>query len=390
MICEGMNTEQVLFALIRNVICGEAVTEQVKNACTPELLEEVYALAHKHDLSHLAGQALSKLSLPECDGLKRMKTAVMQAVARYVKLEHAYQCVCGVLEEAQIFFIPLKGAVLRQYYPEPWMRTSCDTDILVRPEDLDRAAAVLEEKLHYRRTGHTPHDITFQCPGGTHLELHFDLVEDHRANDACKILSDVWEHVMPAQGKQYQLEMTDTFFYFYHIAHMAKHFESGGCGVRPFLDLWILENKKAYHDDLDALLEKSNLMAFASASRKLSQMWLSGVEADADSRQFAHFILTGGVYGSLENGVRLQGKKTGGKWGYAMKRIFMPYDQLKHFYPILKKHRWMTPLFQLVRWCRVIFTGNMQKAATELQANAALSDGDSCAAHDLMNYLGLD
>ena len=35
------------------------------------------------------------------------------------------------IKKVQIPFLPLKGSVIRQYYPEPWMRTSCDIDILV-------------------------------------------------------------------------------------------------------------------------------------------------------------------------------------------------------------------------------------------------------------------
>ncbi|MBO4954226.1 MAG: nucleotidyltransferase family protein, partial [Clostridia bacterium] len=36
-----------------------------------------------------------------------------------------------------IDFMPLKGAVIRQYYPEPWMRTSCDIDIHVKKDRLE-------------------------------------------------------------------------------------------------------------------------------------------------------------------------------------------------------------------------------------------------------------
>ena len=32
--------------------------------------------------------------------------------------------ICEILKEENIDFIPLKGAFIRNYYPEPWMRTS--------------------------------------------------------------------------------------------------------------------------------------------------------------------------------------------------------------------------------------------------------------------------
>ena len=58
-----MDKTQLLFALLRIAVCGEPVTEDVKTSCTPELLEQVYALAGHHDLAHLVGQAVSKLEL---------------------------------------------------------------------------------------------------------------------------------------------------------------------------------------------------------------------------------------------------------------------------------------------------------------------------------------
>ena len=45
---------------------------------------------------------------------------------------------CNALEKAQIPFVPLKGSVIRKYYPEAWMRTSSDIDVLVHKEDVEK------------------------------------------------------------------------------------------------------------------------------------------------------------------------------------------------------------------------------------------------------------
>ena len=57
---------------------------------------------------------------------------IIKAIYRHAQLSYEYVAVCDALETAQIPFIPLKGSVLRKWYPEPWMRTSCDIDILDR------------------------------------------------------------------------------------------------------------------------------------------------------------------------------------------------------------------------------------------------------------------
>ena len=136
-----MTESTILFALLRHQICGESVCEEVRQAITPEILPRVYRLAAAHDLAHLAGQSLSQLKLLGDDEIsQKFKQAAMQAVYRYVQLNFEYEQACAVLEKAKIPFMPLKGSVLRDSYPEAWMRTSSDMDILVKPEKLEDAA----------------------------------------------------------------------------------------------------------------------------------------------------------------------------------------------------------------------------------------------------------
>ena len=55
--------------------------------------------------------------------------------------------------------------------------------------------------------------------------------------------------------------------YFYHIAHMAKHLQQGGCGIRTFIDLWILDNLPTI-DTLkrNDLLKSGGLLQFSQSA----------------------------------------------------------------------------------------------------------------------------
>ena len=334
-----MNKEAVLLALVRNVICGEIISDETKNACTDAMLESVYTLAAKHDLAHLVGQAVSGLALPDSEILKKCKHAAMSAFLHQVRQDRELHKTCGALEHAKIPFIPLKGSVLRRHYPEAWMRSSCDIDILIQKNDLEAAANLLQDSLGYRFAGRTGHDISFISPDGVHIELHFDLIEDGRANASNSVLTSVWEDAQPAEGCQFWHVMSDRFFYFYHIAHMAKHIETGGCGIRPFIDLWLLDHVvKGDPSARDDLLQTGHLLTFATAVRKLSRVWFAGEKADPLSHRLEHFLLHGGVYGSTDNRVALHRKSRGGRLGYLLSRIFAPYEKLKSYYPILEKH----------------------------------------------------
>lgn len=380
---------QTLFPLLRCAICGAKLTEEERNSFSPELLSELLALAEKHDLGHLLAYSLKQNGLiPE--GNKEIETGIFKAVFRYERLNYEYERLCAALEEAKIPFLPLKGSFLRKYYPEPWMRTSCDIDILVHREDLERAIAYLTENLQYVETERATHDVSLYSPQNVHLELHFDLVEEGRAKNATDVLSSVWENLSLREGSAYFYEMSDAFFYFYHIAHMAKHFETGGCGIRPFLDLWILDGiEGADKAARDALLEQGGLLQFAEAARRLSEVWFGACEHDGLTEQMQAFLLHGGVYGSTDNRVALNQRKQGGRLGYFFSRLFVTRERLQRYYPVLKKHPWLMPAMQVRRWFMLLKPDVAAMAKSEMRSNANLEKSKADAMNDLLNKIGL-
>lgn len=385
-----MNREELLLALVRVAVCGATASEELKNACTPEGLEEVCALARSHDLAHLVGQAASKLALPASRSLETCKRYAMEAMFRCTQQTYAYTQICEVLEAEGIDFLPLKGSVLRDAYPEPWLRTSCDLDILVRGEELERASQLLQERLGYRYRGRSPHDLLLDSPLGVHLELHFSVMEDFISERSAALLSGIWEYAVAAPGKKFQKILPDPLFYYYHMAHMAKHFVNGGCGIRTVLDVWILTHR-VNHDPQarDALLEQGGLLTFARGAERLAEIWFSGASADALSGHMHRYIFDGGVYGNLQNRVSINQTREGGKLRYALSKIILPYDIMKHYYPVLQKYPLLTPVYQVVRWCRLLFCGGVRRSVRELQVNAAVSRDQNMTAGKLLKYLEL-
>ena len=385
-----VDKEAVLLALVRNVICGDTITDETKTACTEAMLESVYMLAAKHDLAHLVGQAVGKLGLPNSEILTKCKRAAMSAFLNHARQDRDFHRICDALEKAKISFIPLKGAVLRKHYPEAWMRSSCDVDILIQKADLDAASALMTGELGFAYADRTGHDVSFISPDGVHIELHFDLIEDGRANASNSVLRSVWEDAQPADGSQYWYVMSDRFFYFYHIAHMAKHVETGGCGIRPFIDLWLLDNVvKGDLSARDELLQTGQLLSFATAARKLSRVWLAGEEKDSLSVRLENFLLHGGVYGSTDNRVALHRESRGGKIGYLLSRIFAPFDKLKSYYPILEKHPYLMPIMQVRRWLLLLRPDVARRARNEISINNKAKQSPTDAADSLLSDLGI-
>lgn len=357
-----------LFALLRYETCGLAIPENLKESLSnPDVLQALYQTSKAHDLTHLIADALFKNKLIEkqSPAEKAFFKQLQMAVFRYEQIGYELKSICETLEEKKIAHMPLKGSVIRALYPQPWMRTSCDIDIYVQESDLEAAASAIVEKLGYRNDGKGSHDMQMFAPSGVHLELHYDLIEDSRYPKFKKALSEIWENAVPAREGGYTYQMTNEDFYFYHIAHTAKHFIGGGCGIRPFIDLWYLEKALPYDKEkTEKLLSECGLLKFTRAARKLVGVWFKSEEHDAFSAETETFVLAGGVYGVLENKVAVQTTK--GRFSYFLFRVFPPYRELKNQYLILRKCPILYPFCIVRRWFNLLFVkGRAKKSLRE-------------------------
>ncbi len=385
----AISETQLFFNLIRSAIIGCKLQIQEKELISKELILKMFALSKKHDIAHLVecGFDLNDLLIGDIEDNGK---EIIKAVYRYTQQNYTYGQLCDALENAHIVFIPLKGSVIRQYYPEPWMRTSCDIDILVKNSDVERAVEILSNELNFTFSGKSPYDISLFSPSKTHIELHYELVEGGRVNLSTLVLDKVWDTAKLKSTYHYWYEMSDEMFYFYHVTHMAKHFEQGGCGIRPFIDLWILDKiETADNNKRNELLEKGDLMKFAEVARQLSKVWFEDAEHTDITKQMEQYILHGGVYGTSDNRILVQQQKKGGRLKYALSKIFIPYDTIKFHYPVLQKHRWLTPVMEVRRWFKLVFCGHAKRSMRELKQNNNISNAEAENIQVFLKKIGL-
>lgn len=271
------------------------------------------------------------------------------------------------------------------------MRTSCDIDILVPEERVDAAAQLLAAQLGYTVGDKDTHNVVLTAPGGVLLELHYRLLEDHYNATAAPLLDTVWDYADAPDGA-FEHTLRDEMFYLYHIAHMSKHFLVGGCGIRPFLDLWLLEHRVSFDAARrDALLAQAGLLPFAVQARRLSEVWFGGAAHDDVTRELARYLLTGGVYGSRENLMHMRQLQLGGRARYLLSRIWMPYGDLLRKYPALEGRPALMPLYQLRRWGQLLLSSSATKRSLhELQLAASTTGESRARTRDLLETLGLE
>ena len=377
---------EIMMNLIANEVCGKAIDSE-NMRLTDDDLKQLYILSKKHDLAHLVGDALIRHKLLSEGEIKaKFEKQMMMAVYRYEKINYELKCLREVMNEAEIPFIPLKGSVIRQYYPEPWMRTSCDIDILVQEKYIDAAAQTIEKKLGYRYESRNYHDISLKSESGVHLELHFSLKENEENIDG--LLSDCWQYAFV--HKEYEYSFTPEFFLFHQYAHASYHFLHGGCGVRIFLDIRILDRfLSCDRAKLDALLQKCGILKFANEAQHLANIWFGTAEYTELSRQMERYILSGGVYGTTENRVALQQAKKGGKLKYIISRVWLPYNTIKLRYPILHKRKWLLPFYQVKRWSNMLFEDGAKRSVNELSVSISVTKEQHNEINSLLSNLEL-
>lgn len=395
------NVISILINSIKYEICG-----QNEKIVLPEVavrfLSELYRLSKAHDVAHLVGDALNKngvfenfpddIDENERAAIKKIKAKfdeqIFTAVYRYENINYELEQICKTLEEAKIPFIPLKGSVLRKYYPEPWMRTSCDIDILVKEKDADNAAEYLQTQLQYGVDRKGQHDVSMFTASNVHVELHFKLLDSDFKQ--VKDLIDVWrgDEISLLSDSEYQ--MSKELFLLYHIYHMAKHFVHGGCGIKPFIDLWIIKNKVGFDEEkAQKMLQESGLLAFFERSTDLVNVWFEGKEHSEITQEMEDYILQGGVYGTLKQNLAMSQNKKGGKFRHLMSRIFLSYKDMAVYYPSLKKCPILFPFYQVRRWCRILFCGGRKAAMNEIKVNQNITTEEQERAKKLLEELNL-
>ncbi len=333
------------FSFIRAAALGEAPPR------LPPLEERAasLSLAKRYDLAPLLAEGMLSAGLdegfPDHDAFLREQ---LTGVLRYTRQSEAEGKAEALLREVGILYMPLKGAVLRALYQKPYLRTSCDTDYLLPKGEIDRAVSLLTEKGGYTVLSATAHDVAVGIRGQVTLELHTALFEAGDYGASCP--SPFESAVTEGEGTRYA--MHPDYLLFYHIAHMAKHFSMGGCGLRPLLDLWLLERGKTPSSGTLELLRLAGVYRFYRAMHALSLSYFEGVPFLEGGEELHEYLLTGGLYGERERRLASAEAKKGSRRAYFFSRVFPKKESLEKRYPHLVGRPYLYPFYA----CRRLFS----------------------------------
>lgn len=380
-----MEISKILITIIKSAITKTPLTNFDENID----YDALFKLSSSHDLVPLTSEGLFKSGLlPQNETGNNFKIIQKMALAQFAKMEIERNKLIQLFTEHKIPFILLKGSVLNKYYPEKYLRTQGDIDILVPCDRYDDASYVLTDIMDCQKGRKGTHDITFKTQQGIHIELHFSL--DGINENVENILNTVWEYTTPTDDNPYKLTMSNDFFMFYHVIHMAKHFKAGGIGIKAFLDFWIIKQKINFSEEkLMSLLEKANTVEFYEGISKLSCVWFSGDEHTSFSKDLENFVLNAGVFGTIETNVALSQIEKGGKLKHLTSRVFLTKKQMASYYPNSKKYPYLLPYYQAKRWFRIFLSEGRDHALSEIKETGFMTSQKQAEIESLYNKLNI-
>ena len=318
-------------------------------------LDAVRDEADRHMLGAAAAFALESAGFRDA----RTSLVIASAVRKAAVFDRERKIILEKLEEAAVWYLPLKGAVIKDLYPKFGMREMCDHDILVdsvHRADVDKIMLGLGFRKGEIECG--IHDTYFKPPC-LNFEMHWALFDRSIDPAVADYYENVESHLIKDNSTGYGRHFSPEDLYIFVIVHAYKHYLMAGTGLRTLLDVYLLLKKTA--PDLSAVsaeLEKINLSEFEKKVRMLAFGLFGGDELPDDAVQMLEYMMDSGVYGTVDNRVgnfiqRSGGGQTG-KRRYILNRLFPSMEQIKEGNSFFYRHKILLPLLLPYRIGRAV------------------------------------
>lgn len=320
-------------------------------------LTRLYQASRRHTLTAIVAYALESAGIKD----NAFTQAKAKAIRKVGMMEAEMRILFERMEQAGIWYLPLKGIVLKEYYPAYGMRQMSDHDILFDATHAEEVRRIMEDMGYVvkRFGGAGVHDV-YQKEPVCNFELHralFGALHEVKLRD---YYFNVAERLLPAEGTNYGKCFSPEDFYVYVTAHEYKHYSKGGTGLRSVLDTYAyLMDEKADRLDwkyVQAEVEKLGIADFERQNRSLAMHLFGGEELTAEDRKMLEYVYFSGTYGNLRQCVEnTMQKKRWGKVRYAAYRICIPiskknprYTVFLEYYPMFYKHRLLLPFLPFI------------------------------------------
>lgn len=323
-------------------------------------INKAYDFIMKHKIMMLAYDGAVRCGISkEIPTMKKLFKFYVSGMFKSEKQLNAVGEIYAAFDENGIDYLPLKGCNMKYLYPKPELRAMGDADILVEEEQIPKAEKVLSEN-GFKREDEMDHHSSW-CSSELHIEIHrrpFSISN----KEFFEYFGDGWKFAESHEGHRWKYAPEKE--YVYALTHFAVHCRSNGIGLRHVTDFLVF--KKAYPfldlEYIERETEKLGLLKLYKNLNRLIDFWFYDIEPTEEVKMLSDFILSGGDWGSYENGfLSLEAKnhKNGGEDSSRIKSliriVFQPLYLMRVKYIKLQKYPFLLPFYWVKRWFDVVF-----------------------------------
>lgn len=310
----------------------------------------------------------------------KWKEARDKAIRKNLLFDIEREKLFSFLEKTGIWYSPLKGAIMKELYPQPGMRQMADNDILFDKSYRDKVYEYMigqgyesefytpEPVVDTRSEAlYTVHDTYLKKPI-YNFEMHMALFGTTGEAQWRSYYENVKERLQKDEGNGYGYHFRDEDFYVYMTAHACKHFNGGGHGIRNLMDVYVYLDRKRKLDwgyiekELETLVLLKHEEAVSGLAEKLFGAGFVSVQKDDallsdKEREILDICLSSGTYGTQKRHIENKLKKMNGnetitakeRLKYLFRRLIPEEEILLIRYPKLARKKYLQPLCVLIR-----------------------------------------
>ncbi|SDB24399.1 Uncharacterised nucleotidyltransferase [Ruminococcaceae bacterium FB2012] len=315
-------------------------------------LSKLYEVAEKHSLTAITAYALESAGVVD----EKFTQAKAKAIRKNILLDVEREKVLSELEKAGIWYMPLKGIILKEYYPKIGMRQMADNDFLFdKTRQNDIRNIMLSCGFRVESFDKSKHDVYFKKPV-SNFQMHVSLFEIDSKSVMYNYFKDIDKRLVSDNNSCFGRTFTDEDYYIYIKAHEYNHYSSSGTGLRNLVDTYIYIKRFGNNLNwkyLSTKFAKLGMTDYEKGTQTLSLDLFDGRRlSDSDKKLLDYFIFSG-TYGNTKNKISNSiAKKQGSKARYVFDRIFLPRKAIEKQYPFFYEHKLLLPTLPFYRLFR--------------------------------------
>ncbi len=274
-----------------------------------------------------------------------------------------------------IKFVPFKGVILRELYPEPEARTMGDIDLLIekgRQKQVKKLLCANGFVCTVCAAGEWVY-----TKGGVTAEIHTSIINGKIGSSSADVFFE--NAISKAEFNGCEGRFPAQYHFEYILAHLAHHFDYNGAGIKMVLDLAVLlKNSEINIEQAETDFKKMGLGKFAKIILAICKKWFGyGKECKYPIQKTEDFIASHGAFGNVSRNKAVVVERTklargsaNGKFSAKLALLFPSYEEMcaLSYITFLKGRRWLTPLAWIYRFFRNLFfrRKDMMRLAKEI------------------------